>query len=487
MKSLHHWRPHVAATEIPVTILTDHANLTHWKVPRKVNRRVVRWFGELQEYNLVIQHVPGKLHTAADMLSRPPTDDKGEQDNNDLILLPEEMFIRSQTDTTPEQECYDLEQEVAQAQQRQDEEMKRWKDTHQLDLSRHESAQSPRWFRGHQIVVPSEMDLRRKIINYYHDTPTAGHPGRDETIQATKRKYWWPGMNRWIEDYVKGCAPCQQNKNLTHRTHPPVYHITPDPQANPFEEIAMDLITQLPKNGPYDAILTIVDHGCTRAAIFLPCSTTITGEGIADLYLNNVYQWFGLPTKMISDRDPRFTSHFAQALTQRLGVKQNISTAYHPQTDGLSERKNQWVEQYLRFVTNAQQDDWSEWLAIASLVHNTRINATIKMAPLQALLGYLPKLTVEGHTLSSNQRVEDRAREITERRRQAKTALAVTSVDPITLDTGTELVAAALKPRRGVEWYWRLLKLPRQETQLSVLGTPSLALYTTTVEGHGTY
>ena len=232
-------------------------------------------------------------------------------------------------------------------------------------------------------------------------------------------------MNRWIEDYVRGCAPCQQNKNLTHRTRPPTYRITPGPQANPFEEIAMDLITQLPKSGPYDAILTIRDHGCTRAAIFLPCSTTITGEGIADLYLNNVYQWFGLPTKMISDRDPRFTSHFAQALTQRLGVKQNISTAYHPQMDGLSERANQWVEQYLRFVTTAQQDDWSEWLAIASLVHNTRINATIKMAPLQALLGYLPRLTAEERTQSSNQKVEDRAKEVTERWRQARTALAL--------------------------------------------------------------
>jgi hypothetical protein len=169
----------------------------------------------------------------------------------------------------------------------------------------------------------------------------------------------------------------------------------------------MDLITQLPKNGPHDAILTIVNHGCTRAVIFLPCSTTIMGEGIANLYLNNVYQWFGLPKKMISDRDPRFTSHFAKALTQQLRVKQNILTAYHPKTDGLSERKNQWVEQYLHFVTTAQQDDWSEWLAIASLMHNTRINATIKMAPLQALLRYLPRLTAKEHTQSSNQRVED--------------------------------------------------------------------------------
>ena len=136
-------------------------------------------------------------------------------------------------------------------------------------------------------------------------------------------------MNRWIEDYIKGCAPCQQNKNLMHRVHSLTYRIAPDPQANLFEEIAMDLITQLPRNGPYDAILTIVDHGCTRAAIFLPCSTTITGEGITNLYLNNVYQWFGLPKKMISDRDPMFTSHFAKALTQQLGASANAQFSFY--------------------------------------------------------------------------------------------------------------------------------------------------------------
>jgi len=115
-------------------------------------------------------------------------------------------------------------------------------------------------------------------------------------------------------------------------------------ESVPFQVVAMDLITQLPKSKGHDAILTIVDHGCTRAAIFIPCSTTITGEGIANLYLEHVYRWFGLPQKMISDRDPRFTSHFAKALCQQLGISQNLSTAFHPQTDGLSERKNQWIE-----------------------------------------------------------------------------------------------------------------------------------------------
>ena len=109
----------------------------------------------------------------------------------------------------------------------------------------------------------------------------------------------------------------------------------------------MDLITQLPKSQGHDAILTIVDQGCSRAAIFLPCQMTITGEEVAQLYTENVYQWFRLPTKVISDRDPHFTSHFARALCTKLQIKQNMSTMFHPQTDGLSERKNQWVEQYL--------------------------------------------------------------------------------------------------------------------------------------------
>ena len=112
-------------------------------------------------------------------------------------------------------------------------------------------------------------------------------------------------MSKWVENYVKGCTKCQQNKTLTHRTTPPPYKIDVPPTAQPFEVVAMDLITQLPNSHGYDAILTIVDHGCTRAALFLPCTTNVTGEGIAKLYLDNVYRWFGIPSKIISDRDPR--------------------------------------------------------------------------------------------------------------------------------------------------------------------------------------
>jgi hypothetical protein len=191
----------------------------------------------------------------------------------------------------------------------------------------------------------------------------------------------------------------------------------------PFSQIALDLITGLPQANGKDAILTIVDHGCSRAAIFIPCTTTITGPGIAQLYLRNVYPWFGLPSRVISDRDPRFTSHFGKALTMKLGINCNISTVFHPQIDGLSERKNQWIEQYLCTVMSASPEDWTQWLPLASAVHNNRRNAMTGLSPNQILLGYEPSLTPGPSEPSNNMMAEERIRKLMENRDQATRAI----------------------------------------------------------------
>ncbi len=151
-----------------------------------------------------------------------------------------------------------------------------------------------------------------------------------------------------------------------------------------------------------------MDHGCSRAAIFLPCSDTITGPGIAQLYLDYVYQWFGLPIKMISDRDPRFTSHFGKALLEKLGIERNLSMAAHPQTGGLSEWKNQWIEQYLRLVTSNDPKGWMHWLALATTVHNNWINTTTGLSPNQILFGYNPTLNSDKVLQTHNALVESR-------------------------------------------------------------------------------
>jgi len=185
----------------------------------------------------------------------------------------------------------------------------------------------------------------------------------------------------------------------------------------------MDLITGLPLRNGKDAILTIVDYGCSQAAVFLPCSTNITGPGIAQLYLEHVYRWFGLPKKMISDRDPRFTSHFGKVLLSKLGITQNLSTAFHPQTDGLLEWKNQWIEQYLHLITSSDPEHWTQWLDIASAIHNNRRNTTTGLSPNQILIRYETTLAPSETPPSNNQTVEDRIKSMMEHRAQAIDAI----------------------------------------------------------------
>jgi Integrase zinc binding domain len=302
---------------------------------------------------------------AADFLSRPLLKDKGEGDNKQVVVLPEALFVDSHYEIpdkhrglarTPPVEPsprhlkppsqirvfdldsihQDLEDNIRWSQKQHPLLMEEWKEAFHCTQEEH-SHHVPKWTQSGKLVVPPDLELKRRIMTHTHDAPTAGHPGRDETLRQVKRDFWWPGMTAWITDYVEGCGECQQNKIRTHRLRVPIYKIDTPSDAKPFERIAMDLITGLPKSHGYDAILTIVDHGCSRAATFVPCSTTVTGPEIAQMYLDNVYRWFGLPKKVITDRDPRFTSHFGRALTAKLGVQQNLSTAFHPQTDGLAE------------------------------------------------------------------------------------------------------------------------------------------------------
>ena len=136
------------------------------------------------------------------------------------------------------------------------------------------------WTKEGKMVVPPDNQLKRDLIHLVHNKPTGGHVGRDWTLYMLSNIAWWPTMKAWVEEYIKGCAPCQQNKNVNRRMPTPLYKITVSLHAWPFKVVSMDLITQLPKSHGYNAILTIVDHRCTRAALFVPRTTNVTGEGI---------------------------------------------------------------------------------------------------------------------------------------------------------------------------------------------------------------
>jgi hypothetical protein len=131
------------------------------------------------------------------------------------------------------------------------------------------------------------------------------------------------------------------HKVNTNPTKPPLYLITPIPDALPFQTIALNFITKLPVSKGYNTILTITDHDCSKALLFIPCKETINSEGATQLFTQHIVPHYGTPRKIISDHDTRFTSNFTMELCKILEIKQNISTAYHPQTDGQSKQMNQ--------------------------------------------------------------------------------------------------------------------------------------------------
>ena len=407
LKAIEHWRPYLIWTKEPFIIETDHKNLTYWKTPKKLTGRTARWHEKLQDYNFRIVHIQGKQNKAADALSRPAKEDR-EQEEKSLALIPPSLFLNiMDADSDPSIESL---LPTTQKAHQQWLERQGFRNDHGL------------WYDNRErLVIPPNDPLKRMILHRHHGG-LIGHPGRDETTRKVAEQYYWPGMKAWVDAYVKGCTKCQQNKNLTHQTRVPLYKIPVPENAPLFTQVAMDLITGLPKSQGHNSILTIVNHGCSRATVFLPCSDSITGPQIAQLYYQHVYPWFRLPRRIISDRDPRFTSHFGCTLAKELGISWNLSIAYHPQTDGLSERKNQWVEQFLRLAT-ANQEDWATMLPLATLVYNNAWNATTKLVPNQVLTGLEPAITPDHAKGGGNPLAELRVDQLRERRLLATNAL----------------------------------------------------------------
>ena len=322
VRALRHWRAFVAGSPETIIIYTDHANLQYWREPHKVPWWIAWEMMELEEYNFKLVHIKGRENGRADALSRWPSYDQGEEDNEGVVVLSKHLFIQTAHTITYKPEEPPQQDETI---------LKPWINSHDLKKIKGE------WWKGQRKVDTQGTNDKRKIIQAYHDLPTYSHPGISQTFYLVSRYYWWPEMKKDVQEYVKGCAQCQQNKVNTHAIKAPLNLITPEEEALPFQTIAMDFIVKLPTSGGYDSILTITDHDCTKMMIAIPCNETISVEGVADLYLRQVFPRFRIPAKVISDRDPRFTSKFRRELCRLLGIQQNISTAYHPRTDGQSE------------------------------------------------------------------------------------------------------------------------------------------------------
>jgi Integrase zinc binding domain/Chromo (CHRromatin Organisation MOdifier) domain len=363
-----------------IHVLTDHSNLKYYCHPQKISRHIAHYLLKLAEFNFELIYKPGTTNKA-DHLSRQPDYDDSSLDNQDVTVLPPHLFVHAAA-------VSDLEQLVLDAQLANPALLHLW--VSRFKLTESDSA----WYHSSALVVIEDNELRREVSSLHHDHHLAGHPGISKTLDLLTQDYWWPMVKDFITSYVKGYAVCQSNKANTVRPKVPPFPITPTIEAMPFETVAMDLITDLPESEGFDAIFTITDHDVTKATVFIPCNKTIGTLNAAQLYTKHVFPYYRALKKIILDRDPRFTAQLAKELCHLLDIKQNISTAYHPQTDGQSECSNQWLEQYVRIYTNYQQTDWTAWLPLVQYVHNSWMSSTMKKMPFNLLMGYTPRLHI---------------------------------------------------------------------------------------------
>ena len=235
------------------------------------------------------------------------------------------------------------------------------------------------------LYIPQK--LRLSILTSRHDSITAGHFGTRKTLDLIARDYWWPHMHVEIKHYVETCDTCQRTKSSRKK-----YSGTLQPLPTPserWEVVTMDFITDLPVCQGYDSICTIVDK-FTKMAHFWPCQKSISSNDTALLYIDKVWRLHGFPKRIISDRGAQFMSDFWKIFLGKLGAERVMSTAYHPETDGQSERVNGVINQYLRVYTSYLQDDWVELLATAEFSYNNSWQASIKTTPFIANFGRNP-------------------------------------------------------------------------------------------------
>ncbi|MBW0476536.1 hypothetical protein O181_016251 [Austropuccinia psidii MF-1] len=188
------------------------------------------------------------------------------------------------------------------------------------------------------VVVPNDPTIQLSILQKCHDSPLAGHHGQEKTLKIFKRNFHWSGMTKFIKDYVSSCQQCSRNRNI----HPKKFgFLRPLPIPNdPWICRSMEFITQLPLSNSFDSILVIVDR-FSKMAVFIPTMSSITSLYLAHLLIRNIFAKHGLPSRIVSDRGSSFVSYFWTNLFQQLNISRDLSTAYHPETDGQTERITQ--------------------------------------------------------------------------------------------------------------------------------------------------
>ncbi|GJV42988.1 putative nucleotidyltransferase, ribonuclease H [Tanacetum coccineum] len=359
------WRHYLYGTKC--VVFTDHKSLQHILNKKELNMRQRRWIELLSDYDCEIRYHPGKANVVADALSR-----------KERI---EPLRVRALVMTIG----LDLPSRILEAQK----EAVKIGNIEAEDiggmLKKLEARADGTLCLDNRSWLPCYGDTRSLVMHESHKSKYSIHPGSDKMYHDLKMLYWWPNMKAEIATYVSKCLTCAKVKAEHQR--PSGLLVQPDIPEWKWEKITMDFITKLPKTAAgFDSIWVIVDR-LTKSAHFLPMKETDSTEKLTRLYMKEIVARHGIPVSIISDRDSHFTSRVWQSLHKALGTQLNLSTAYHPQTDGQSERTIQTLEDMLRACVIDFGNGWDNHLPLVEFSYNNSYHTSIKAAPFEALYG----------------------------------------------------------------------------------------------------
>jgi hypothetical protein len=385
------WRHYLYESKCEV--YTDHKSLKYIFTQKDMNMRQRRWIELIKDYDCCILYHPGKANVVADAFSRKS---RGKTSNS-MAGLDQlaKQFGMIQFDTRSTTGGMSLAAFTIQPMltdrikvaQEKDPELKELREKASQGEAHGFNVASNGLLRTNdsRMVLPKDDKLRTEILEEAHKTQYTVHPGSTKMYQDLKKIYWWSGMKRDIAEYVARCATCQQVKAKHQQPAGPLQPLS-IPEWK-WDQIAMDFVVGLPRvPSGQDAIWVIVDR-LTKSAHFVPYNMNDSMQKMAELYIREIVRLHGVPVSITSDQDPRFTSKFWRGLQEAMGTKLNFSTAYHPQTDGQSERTIQILEDMLRLCVLDFKGNWIRFLPLVEFAYNNSFQATIGMAPYEALYG----------------------------------------------------------------------------------------------------